>query len=126
MKKAIMHGVERLVSVMSRARDPNQTEPNATPSQTVQESNPDLDLRLANLRVFEDPTLVVNGDLHYFFVRRDGRYQLSSTEPDQKTLLVVSLSDPNHDQTVTMNLGDGRIYDLAYDPEAQNYQISPQ
>ena len=131
MKKAILGGLAALVIAAGvacgKSDQPLPTIMNNQPSPTATATpKADLTLKLDSLRSFEDPTLIANNELHYLFVRKDGIYHLHRIEPDQKTKLVIQLSDPNHDTSVTMDLGDyGRLYNLSYNPEVGDYQISP-
>ena len=132
MKRVILSGLAAIVLASGAAGcgGPDQTLHNnvnslPSPTATALPPKPDLTLKLDGLRSFEDPTLIINDELHYLFVRRDGKYSLQRIEPDQKTKLVVSLSDPNHDQSVNIDLGDfGRVYTLSYNSDFSDYQIS--
>ena len=43
---------------------------------------------------------------------------------DPKEGLCISFNDPNHDKTATLNLGDGKIYTLAYNRKLGEYELS--
>ncbi|MEK6950034.1 MAG: hypothetical protein AABX34_07460, partial [Nanoarchaeota archaeon] len=102
---------------------PNNVGNTSSATATALPPKPDLTLKLDDLRGLEDPTLIVNNELHYLFVRRKGAYHLQRVEPDQKTELVFQLSDPNHDISATIDLGDYRFYTLSYNAQLSNYQI---
>ena len=134
MKRLILSGLAALVlgsGVVGCGNRAPQTPPNnvgntSSATATALPPKPDLTLKLDDLRGLEDPTLIVNNELHYLFVRSNGRYRLRRIEPYEKTELVLQLSDPNRDTSLTMDLGEyGRLYNLSYNPEVGDYQISP-
>lgn len=129
MKKAIATGLAALVLAASTAvgcGNNDQTLPNNVnniPSLTAT-PHPKSDLHL-HLNSIPDQTLIFNDSLHYLFVMRDSRYHLLRVEPDQKTEPATYIPDPNYDQTLTLNLGDGILYNLSFNREAGDYQLSP-
>ena len=77
------------------------------------------------MRSFADFALVIDDQLSYMFTKDAGNYRLTRMAAGQPLPeWVVKFNDPNRTNRVSMDLGDGKTYTLAYNAEAKDYQLS--
>jgi hypothetical protein len=128
MRRAIVTGLVALVLATGCGKQESTTPNNVAnqPTQAVERAvkKADLTLNLGVMGKHLEPTLLVNDNMAYLFVRSDDAYNLVRINSDQLTDLVVKYDDPNNDKSVTMDLGDGRTYTLAHNAESGEYHLS--
>lgn len=95
------------------------------PLAAVEAARNAVTLNLEVMRSFADFALVIDDEFRYIFTKDAGVYGLTRMAAGQSLPeWVAKLDDPDRTNSVSMDLGDGKTYTLAYNAEADDYQLS--
>lgn len=121
MKKAIVAGLVGILTLAGCAKKEISISQKMDPADSLKA---DISINIGATGKFFEPTLVIN-DNNYLFVSRDKGYDLVRLASGQEpTSFVVKIDNPNHEQSFTMNLHDGKRYNLAYDSQKEDYTLT--